>query len=200
MGVPAERTHEPLPPRVVVTGSESTGKTTLAEQLADALGTIWVPEYAREYARQAQRRLTAGDVAPIARGQLQGEVRAIDAWRATFAGTVSPPPLVLDTDLVSTTIYAEHYYGECPPWIVTEARGRLADLYLLCEPDLPWEPDGIRDSPTERLQLHGAFRQRLVAWGARVESVAGIGATRLERGLLAVRNASELPDEKSSHQ
>lgn len=184
-----------LPPRVVVTGSESTGKTTLAAQLAGALGSMWVPEYAREYARQAQRALTADDVAPIARGQLQGEARAIDAWRTAFAGTVSPPPLVLDTDLVSTTIYAEHYYGECPPWIMSAARERLADVYLLCEPDLPWEPDGIRDSPTERLQLHSAFQERLIAWGTRIAPVRGLGDERLECALAAVRDVPSLRQE-----
>lgn len=198
MGDPAEGTRRRLPPRVVVTGSESTGKTTLAAALAAALGTPWVPEFSREYARQAQRPLTADDVAPIARGQVQGEARGTEAWQGAFAGSAAPPPLVLDTDLVSTTVYAEHYYAECPPWIIDEARERLAELYLLCEPDLPWEADGIRDSPTERLQLHAAFRDRLLRWGARVESVAGVGAVRLERALAAVRLAFALPDEKSS--
>ncbi len=195
MGDPAEGPRRRLPPRVVVTGSESTGKTTMAAALAEALGTPWVPEFSREYARQAQRPLTAEDVAPIARGQLQGEARFIDAWRTEFTGTVSPPPLVLDTDLVSTTIYAEHYYGECPPWIVTEARDRLADLYLLCEPDLPWEADGIRDSPTERQQLDAAFRERLIAWGARIAPVSGYGDERLARALAAVREVPLLRHE-----
>ncbi len=70
MGDRRDRGPADLPTRVVVTGSESTGKTTLAAELAAALGTRWVPEFAREYARQAQRVLTADDVSPIARGQL----------------------------------------------------------------------------------------------------------------------------------
>lgn len=187
-GIAAER----LPPRVVVTGGESSGKTTLAAALAATLGTHWVAEFSREYARQAQRVLTVDDVTPIARGQLEGEGRAIAAWRAEFGEVISPPPLVLDTDLISTTVYAEHYYGACPPWIIDEARRRLADLYLLCEPDLPWEPDGIRDSPTERLQLHAAFRERLIAWGARVAPVRGLGDERLACALVAVRGVPSL--------
>ncbi len=91
---------------------------------------------------------------------------------------------------MSTTVYAEHYYGTCPPWILDEARARLADLYLLCEPDLPWEADGIRDSPTERLQLHSAFRDRLRSWGARVRDGGGErgGAPRLR-----ARRAARFP-------
>lgn len=175
--------------RVVVTGSESTGKTTLAFDLARALGTHWVAEFSRDYARQAQRALTAADVEPIARGQREREDRAIAAWHVAFDGMPAPPPLILDTDLVSTTVYAEHYYGACPPWILTEGRARLGDLYLLCEPDLPWEADGVRDQPVERAQLHEAFRSRLREFGARVAPISGIGSQRLEQALAAMRAA-----------
>ena len=181
-------------PRVVVTGSESTGKTTLARQLAEALGTSWVPEYARTYAEQVQRPLTDADVVPIARGQAAAEDAAIADWRATWAqhplariSVADAPPLVLDTDLVSTTVYAEHYYGACPPAVLQEARERLAPLYLLCLPDLPWHPDGVRDQPAARRQLHDAFVARLREFGARVLPVEGSGATRLQVALAAVR-------------
>ncbi len=183
--------------RVVVTGSESTGKTTLAAELAAALATRWVPEFARSYARQAQHDLTVADVEPIARGQRATEELAIAAWRDAFAGATSPPPLILDTDLVSTTVYAEHYYGHCPPWILAEARAQLGDLYLLCEPDLPWEADGVRDRPAERHKLHVAFRARLREFGARVAPVSGSGPARLGTALGAVRMALTLPDEPS---
>jgi NadR type nicotinamide-nucleotide adenylyltransferase len=174
---------------VVVTGSESTGKTTLAGDLARVLGTHWVAEFSRDYARQVQRALTAADVEPIARGQREREDRAIDEWHAAFDAALAPPPLILDTDLVSTTVYAEHYYGACPPWILAEGRARLGDLYLLCEPDLAWEADGVRDQPLERARLHEAFRARLRAFGARVAPISGSGATRLEQALTAVRSA-----------
>ncbi|MEP7383935.1 MAG: ATP-binding protein [Gemmatimonadota bacterium] len=183
--------------RVVVTGSESTGKTTLATEVAAALGTQWVAEFARGYARQAQHDLTAADVEPIARGQRAAEELAIAAWHDAFDGTASPPPLILDTDLVSTTVYAEHYYGHCPPWILAEARARLGDLYLLCEPDLPWEADGVRDRPAERHELHIAFRARLREFGARVAPVSGSGPARLGTALAAVRMARALLDGSS---
>ncbi len=172
-------------PRIVVTGGESTGKTTLAAALAKALGSLWVPEYSRTYAELVGRALTSADVEPIARGQVAVEDAAIERWRVQFGPRRDAPPLVLDTDLVSTTVYAEHYYGACPEWIMAAARERLGDLYLLCEPDLPWTADGVRDQPEKRLELHSAFGTRLREVGARVESVTGVGDERL-RGALAV--------------
>jgi len=169
----------PFPLRVVVTGSESTGKTTLAAQLARALGTRWVPEFSRHYAEQVRRPLTAADVAPIAHGQVAAEEQALAEWRTTWGPGAEWPPVVLDTDLVSTTVYAEHYYGECPAWILTAARERLATLYLLCEPDVPWTADGVRDQPSARDRLHGAFRDRLLSLGATVASVHGLGDARV---------------------
>ncbi len=93
---------------------------------------------------------------------------------------------MLDTDLVSTTVYAEHYYGACPEWIMVAARARLADLYLLCEPDLPWEADGVRDQPEARLKLHAAFSNRLRELGAQVALVSGIGEKRVRSAMSAV--------------
>ncbi len=180
-------------PRIVVTGGESTGKTTLATALAKALGSLWVPEYSRSYAEQVGRALTSADVAPIARGQAAVEDAAIERWRAQFGRSRDAPPLVLDTDLVSTTVYAEHYYGACPEWIMAAARERLGDLYLLCEPDLPWEADGVRDQPAAGTRLHSAFGERLRTLGARVAPVRGIGHTRLEAALAAVRTALVSP-------
>ena len=92
--------------RVVLTGSESTGKTTLARDLATAYGTARSPEYARQYLDAKPTPLEASDIEPIARGQIAVEDAAvIAAHRVAF----------LDTDLVSTVVYARHYYGPSPP-------------------------------------------------------------------------------------
>jgi nicotinamide riboside kinase len=73
-----------------------------------------------------------------------------------------------------------------PPWIETEARARLADLYLLCHPDLPWTSDGVRDRPSQREELLGDFRATLVSLGAHVVEISGVGDVRLERARAAV--------------
>jgi NadR type nicotinamide-nucleotide adenylyltransferase len=155
---------------IVVTGSECTGKTTLALELADRFGAPCSPEFAREYLDRKGAPLADVDVGPIARGQAAGE----DAAFARAAGVV-----IKDTDLVSTVVYAHHYYGACPAWVERAAEARLADLYLLLHPDVPWVEDGLqRDRPAGRALLHGLFRARLSALGARVVDITGDWPTR----------------------
>jgi len=93
---------------------------------------------------------------------------------------------VLDTDLVSTVVYARHYYGACPAWVEAAARERLGALYLLCDVDLPWQADGVRDRPTQRTELHAAFVATLEACEARVMLVRGVGDERLALARRAV--------------
>ena len=167
--------------RVVVTGSECTGKTTLAGDLARQFGTVWVAEYAREYlvhkVATTGLPLDESDVEPIARGQIAAE----DRGAATAKGL-----LVLDTDLVSTTVYARHYYGACPIWIEQAARDRRADLYLLCDIDVPWIADPARDRPHQREVVHALFVGALDALGAPYVTIRGSWAARLTAGIAAV--------------
>jgi NadR type nicotinamide-nucleotide adenylyltransferase len=163
--------------RVVLTGGECTGKTTLASLLARRLDSPVVPEFVREYATRKGAPLDASDVEPIARGQIAAQDRAAERTSGL---------LVLDTDIVSTVVYARHYYGACPAWVEAAARSRLADLYLLLPPDLPWEPDGIRDRPDRREEVHELFRATLAALGARVLELGGPWDERLAASLAAV--------------
>lgn len=165
--------------RVVVTGPECTGKTTLARDIASRLGAPWVREAARAYAEARGGVLSAADVEPIA-------TVTIDAlWHATAAG---PAVLVADTDLVSTVVYARAYYGHCPDWVEEECRFQLGDLYLLCDTALPWVADGVRDRPAERdrAAMHDAFAETLRTLGAHVVPVTGIGAARTRIAMDAV--------------
>ena len=163
--------------RLCLTGPESTGKTWLAGQLAARRGTVWVPEYAREYALAVARELTVDDVEPIARGQIANEERALPSASGL---------IILDTDLVSTVVYSRHYYGTVPPWIEDSARSRLADLYLLLDVDVPWVHDAARSSADDRPELHAAFARTLDAHGARVVRVAGGWEERLAQAVAAL--------------
>ena len=163
--------------RVVVTGSECTGKTTLAEELARELRTVMVPEFARRFVVDAGRSPTVGDVESIARGQLAAEEAA-----ATKARRV----LVLDTDLLSTVIYSRHYYGGCPGWIEEEASRRAGDLYLLADIDVPWRPDGVRDRGHRREEMQRLFRDELERRRLRFVDVTGDPRRRLAGACAAV--------------
>jgi NadR type nicotinamide-nucleotide adenylyltransferase len=166
-------------PKIVITGSECTGKTTLAGQLAAEYETIASVEFARRYLDVKAAPLDVFDVEPIAHGQMAEE----DA-----AALAASRLLVLDTDLVSTVVYARHYYGGCPDWIVRAARARLADAYLLLMPDVPWVPDGTqRDRPHARAEIHVAFLETLRSFGARVHEIAGTWDRRRQ----AARNIVE---------
>ena len=165
---------------IVVTGSECTGKTTLALELAARFGAPCSPEFAREYVERKAVPLVVDDVEPIARGQLAAEDTALDG---------AAKLLIKDTDLVSTVVYAHHYYGGCPAWIEQAARDRLGDLYLLLHPDVPWVADGLqRDRPAARELLHGLFRRRLVSVGARIVDVTGDWSARLALAVALTRD------------
>ena len=141
----------PRPHRICLIGPESTGKSKLAQRLAREIDAIYVAEFARDYASARGNALTAADVEPIARGQRASEDAAQDAER-----------VVLDTDLISTVVYARHYYGSCPQWIEDEARRRRADLYLLMDTDIEWVTDPARDAGGDaREDLFDAFRAAL---------------------------------------
>lgn len=159
--------------RIVVTGSESTGKTLLAQQLAAQIGVPWIAEFARDYAEQ-HGALSAADVDPIGRGQVARE----DAALRDAQGLI-----ILDTDLLSTMVYGEQYYGFVPHWIPEVVKSRLADLYLLCDIDVPWVADQVRDAQHQRRPMHDAFINQLTQLGATYRLVSGEGPERLSRAL-----------------
>jgi NadR type nicotinamide-nucleotide adenylyltransferase len=165
--------------RIVLTGPESTGKTTLASALARHFRSPWLPEQARLYAQDVKRELTAADAELIAQ-------RTIDADDAALAR--DPALLLLDTDLISTVVYVRHYYGPCPAWIEEAARTRRGDLYLLCAPDLPWTADGVRDRPGRRQELSALFENALEEFGCVSADVSGTGVAR-ERSALSAATA-----------
>ena len=159
-----------------MTGPESTGKSTLARRLAELARIEWVPEASRTYAERVRRALVASDVAPIAREHLALADPAVE--RARTHGAAG---LVLDTDLVSTVVYARHYYRFVPPWIERAEHARRADLYLLCDVDVPWVADGVRDRPTDREAMFDRFRRALARRHANVVEIHGDWSERWER-------------------
>jgi NadR type nicotinamide-nucleotide adenylyltransferase len=172
----------PEPPlRVVLTGSESTGKSVLAHDLAARYEAELAPEYSREYALAHHNVLGPDDVDPIARGQIALEDEHVQAARARGARLV-----IQDTDLLSTLVYAAHYYDASPAWIADAARARRPDLYLLLETDVPWVPDDVRDRGHERETIQQRFRDAVRAAGVPFVVVEGDWTARRERAIDAI--------------
>ena len=154
--------------RVVLIGSESTGKTTLARRLAEHYQVEWVPEFVRDYADRKQGPLTFDDHVPIAHGQMALE----DEYRSRAAERHAPL-LLQDTDLLSTGVYCAHYYGTCPAWITEAAHARRPDLYLFLDIDFPWTPDPQRDRGHMREEMQALFRQAVEKSGVPFTVISG---------------------------
>lgn len=169
---------------VCLTGPECTGKTTLAEDLARHFNAPWVPEFAREYALRVGGPLTFEDIEPIARG----EMALLDAPATDNRQPTTSSLTILDTDLISTVVYARHYYGQCPAWIEREARARKADLYLLTGIDVPWTDDDVRDTAEARAALHGQFATTLAFYGANVVTIRGDWEERFATAVAAIND------------
>lgn len=160
--------------RVVITGSESVGKTTLAAQLASRHHALCVPEFVRDYAQRKQAPIDRSDHWPIARGQVEHE--AIYRARAEALGHTL---LLQDTDLLSTVTYCHHYTGGCDAGIERLAAERCADHYLLLDIDVPWIFDGIRDRGDRRAEMHALFVETLERFAAPFTRISGTWGERM---------------------
>ncbi|OWY38640.1 nicotinamide mononucleotide-binding protein [Xenophilus sp. AP218F] len=172
------------PPRaalkIAIVGPESSGKSTLACALAQALNAegvaaAWVAEYAREYYADRPYRSTPADIEAIARGQLAAERAGV--------GEV----LLCDTTALTCKIWAEVAHGAASPGLLALYRPTDYALTLLALPDIPWEPDPLRSHPTQRDWLLGLHREALAAAGIAPLELGGAHALRMERALAAIR-------------
>jgi nicotinamide riboside kinase len=172
----------------VLTGAESTGKTTLAETLARHYHTVWVPEYVRIFVEEQGALPVYKDVERIARGTLGHEAALRPQARRL---------LLLDTDLVTVCLYSHYYFGRCPAWVEQASRAHHADLYLLAEDDIPWVPDpGQRDGPEIRAALQPLFRAELKRRGVPTVRITGSLAERIETAIAAIDRLLTAPPQR----
>lgn len=162
--------------KVVLFGPESTGKTTLSQQLARQYNTVWVPEYARAYLQNKwnneRKTCEPKDLLPIAKGQIQLENDLTK--KATDV-------LICDTDLLETKVYSEAYYlGYCDPVLEKHALENTYDLYFLTYIDTPWEADDLRDKPNERERMFAYFHDTLKKYNRNFVILKGDKKTRLK--------------------
>jgi NadR type nicotinamide-nucleotide adenylyltransferase len=167
--------------KIVVIGPESTGKSTLSQSLANALNTLWVPEYAREYLELLGRPYAEEDLLEIAKGQLASE----GALAANANGL-----LVCDTDLNVIKVWSEHRYSRCNSYITDQIARREYHLYLLTGIDIPWQPDPLREHPDEAMRQYFYSKYASIVAGSGVPwfAINGDEAQRLKKALEAMQS------------
>jgi NadR type nicotinamide-nucleotide adenylyltransferase len=175
-----------LPKKIVVIGPESTGKSTLSEQLAAKFNTEWVPEFARQYLLAIERPYNYDDLLIIARGQLEDEDR--------LAASVSTPIIIIDTDMYVMKVWCEFVFGKCHSFILDEIVRRKYDAYLLCNTDLPWVADELREYPDleSRERLYHMYKELMINQKTPWFDIRGNYAERLRKGAEAVKLISDL--------
>lgn len=166
--------------RIVLTGSECTGKSTLAVRLAQHYTTLYIPEYAREYVGSLSRPYNYDDVVHIAETQAkQLEEYSNRANRILF----------LDTYLIITKVWFDLVFNRRPDWIDKELSKHSVDFYLLCDTDIPWEADPVRENGGPRREfLMGLYKKELVDFGCEFGIVQGSGDERLRNAIRLVDN------------
>ncbi|MEE4260976.1 MAG: ATP-binding protein [Bacteroidales bacterium] len=168
-----------MPKRISITGPESTGKSELAANLARHYKTVYVPEYSREYLKDIGTDYSLEDVLKIAQGQLASEMKYLD---------MTNQYLFCDTDMLVAKIWCREVYKKVPEWIERMLVEHPYDLYLLCYPDLEWQPDVLRENPENREYLFEQFVKELEHYNFNYRVVKGQDSERLKNAITFVDN------------
>lgn len=160
--------------KIAIVGPESTGKSTLAQALAEHYNTVWVPEYARGYLDQLLIPYDQTDLIKIANGQLRLE----DEWLND-----ANKFMICDTNLVVVKIWSEFKFGMCNAGIVKKMLNRKYDLHLLTNIDLPWQPDPQREHPDKRQELFDLYEAELIKQKVNYAIISGENQERIESAI-----------------
>ncbi len=176
--------------KIVIIGPESTGKSTLSQQLADHYKTLWCPEYAREYLLTHGTQYTYEDLLMIAKGQvaLEDDYTKQTALQYEQQNNQTESLLFLDTDMYVMKVWCEYVFGKCHPFILEQVQERPYDLYLLCNVDLPWVKDELREYPDFRVRenLYEIYKGILSNQSTPWVSIYGPYEERLQLAINAV--------------
>jgi NadR type nicotinamide-nucleotide adenylyltransferase len=165
---------------IVIIGPESTGKSTLSAQLAEHYDTSWCPEYAREYLLEKGKAYSFDDLLDIAKGQLELEDR--------FRQQAGNGLYFVDTNMYVMKVWCEVAFENCHTWIMKQIAARQYDLYLLCNTDLPWQQDELREYPDQafRDRLLKMYKDILVNAGTPWVEISGTDSQRLQAAVAQV--------------
>jgi nicotinamide riboside kinase len=191
--------------KIVVMGPESTGKSTLCKLLANHYNTIWCPEFAREYLLANGMNYTYPDLLTIAKGQIKLEDEYIEKinneWLTTNGEEASewtmddgqptaahPPLLFVDTDMYVMKVWCEYVFNQCHQFILEKIVERKCSLYLMCDIDLPWVKDELREYPDlkSRKELYEIYKDLLINQTVPWVNISGSYEDRLDIAVKAV--------------
>lgn len=162
---------------IVVTGPESTGKTVLAGQLANYFHCSWIPELSRSYVEQLNRAYTFNDVELIAKKQIE----------QFYAAFQKNEKVIFDTGLIITKVWFDVVYKRCPSWFLNEIEKLPHLYYLLCNTELPWIPDTVRENGGERREkLFQVYQNELNHFGFKFDIVTGTGVQRTQNAIALI--------------
>jgi len=147
--------------RIVLVGAESTGKTTLAKQLADRFQTVWVPEYGREHWEAKISNLTGAESSPSWSSEEFTHIAQEQQRREDLAAREANRVLICDTNAFATGTWYERYFQARHPVVDSVGQQSKTDLYLLTAPDVPFVQDGFRDGQLIRNWMHDRFADQL---------------------------------------
>lgn len=172
--------------KIVVLGPESTGKSTLCEELAQHYNTIWCPEFAREYLLTHGKEYDYNDLLTIAKGQLALEDELAESGVGSPESGVSTPFFV-DTNMYVMKVWCEFVFDNCHRFILEQIVERKYDLYLLCNTDLPWTPDELREYPelATRQRLYNMYEDLMINQDVPWVDISGDQDARLAKAIQA---------------
>jgi len=191
--------------KIVVIGPESTGKSTLCEQLAQHYKTVWCPEFAREYLLAHGAKYDYDDLLHIAKGQVNLEEEYVQKVRKSGSPEVRKGTadsfrvpdlpacrlLFIDTDMYVLKVWCEFVFGNCHQWIINQIVERRYDLYLLCNTDLPWKKDALREYPDlkTREKLYTIYKDILINQSTPWADINGSIEERLQKAVKAINKS-----------
>ncbi len=166
--------------KIVVLGPESTGKSTLCDALSKHYQTIWCEEYAREYLSKNGTEYTYENLLTIAEGQIANEELATQK-----AIQENMSHLIIDTDMYVMKVWCEYVFNNCHPFILDQISKRQYAAYLLCDIDLPWTADEMREYPDEqpRKELFALYKELLMNQNTPWGIVSGMGEARIKNAI-----------------
>ena len=168
--------------KIAIIGPESTGKTALARSLADYFKSSWIPEYAREYVEKLTNPYTYDDICNIALKQIEQEL-AFEELKLTDENYI-----FFDTDLIITKVWFSYCFQKIPDFLTERMKNSFFDLYLLCAPDLIWEPDPVREHGNDREYFFDWYKNEIEQTGIPYVIVTGTGSQRIQNAIDAIQN------------